>query len=200
MVVNYSEIGAHLNSLKSEKMRKFCLEYPIDYNGKKAAIRAGYAKSSAAVMAVKLLKNTIVKKILGKQESANRKRLEVDANEILEQLVYCATRSGVDYVDDNGRVVSNLNDLPERAQQAIDGIEQTDFYDENGDIKSTKMKLKLVPKLGSLDLAMKHKGLFATEKKETKLVMDWDSLLQNENPKTIDVEVKRIEEKHEDQT
>ncbi len=193
MVVDYSEIGAHLNSLKSEKMRRFVLEYPIDNNGKAAAIRAGYAKSSAAVMAVKLLKHPVVKKILGKQELVSRKRLEIEAAEILEQLVYCATRSGVDYVGDDGKLL-DINDLPVRAQQAIDGIEQVDSYDEEGNLKSTKIKLKLVSKLGSLDLAMKHKGLFAVEKHETKTLISWDATFGNKPVDIIDIEPERIEE------
>lgn len=40
----------------TRKEEKFCLEYAVDYNGTKAAIRAGYAEKSAAKAACKLLK------------------------------------------------------------------------------------------------------------------------------------------------
>jgi phage terminase small subunit len=39
----------------TEKQKAFCLEYVKDYNGKQAAIRAGYSSKTASVMASKLL-------------------------------------------------------------------------------------------------------------------------------------------------
>lgn len=44
----------------SDKMARFAEEYIVDFNGSKAAIRAGYKESSSRVMAVKLLQNPLV--------------------------------------------------------------------------------------------------------------------------------------------
>ena len=62
--------------------------------------------------------------MVGKYHRETRERLQVEAAEILEQLVYCATRSGADFCDEDGRLIQNVHDMPVRAQQAIDGIKQ----------------------------------------------------------------------------
>lgn len=41
----------------SAKIERFCAEYIVDFNGTRAAIRAGYAEKSAAQQASRLLKN-----------------------------------------------------------------------------------------------------------------------------------------------
>ena len=58
--------GADLDRLKHDRMRRFALEWCVDHCPKAAAIRAGYAKNSAAVTANKLLKNPIIKAFIGK--------------------------------------------------------------------------------------------------------------------------------------
>lgn len=46
------------NKIKlNELQEKFCHEYVVDYNGTKAAIRAGYSEKTAAAQASRLLKN-----------------------------------------------------------------------------------------------------------------------------------------------
>lgn len=41
----------------SAKQERFCAEYIVDYNGTRAAIRAGYSEASAATQASRMLKN-----------------------------------------------------------------------------------------------------------------------------------------------
>ncbi|MCM1115619.1 MAG: terminase small subunit [Clostridium sp.] len=50
--------------MATEKMNKFCQEYVVDYNGTRAAIRAGYSEKTAAVQASRLLKDpNVIRKI-----------------------------------------------------------------------------------------------------------------------------------------
>ncbi len=198
--VEYSERGASLDRL-TDKQRRFTLEYPIDHNGVRAAIAAGYSKKGANVQAVKLLNHPIIKKILGKQQLQTRKRLEATVADVLEQLAYCATRSGVDFVDKSGRMIQNINDLPIRAQNAIDGIEQEDFYNQDGEIFKTKIKLKLVGKSSAIDMVMKHLGLYAPERREHLVQqLNWDSLHGGGNGKPVvdPIEARLIEEEQKD--
>ena len=70
----------------SERQKKFCREYIIDNNGQNAAIRAGYAKSSAHVRACKLLKQELVKQELNRLLEKQVKRTEVSADKIENEL------------------------------------------------------------------------------------------------------------------
>jgi phage terminase small subunit len=69
------------------RQNRFCEEYPIDLNGTQAAIRAGYSKRGADVVAVRLLaKPEIAARVaeLMKERSA---RTQIDADWVLEKAV-----------------------------------------------------------------------------------------------------------------
>lgn len=206
-LVDLKNRSADLNRLHSDKMRKFAYEYLIDRNATQAAIRAGYSKKTAGVRGQKLLKHPVIAAWLGKQAKQDLERLQLDREEVLRQLFYLATRSGVDFVDENGRIITDIHKLPVRAQEAIDGIKQKvkRYTTENGEeIEEVQTELKLVGKGGAIDMAMKHFGLYAPERQDVKMaVLDWDKLLTGkgkEVPDLIEDQLKKAEngaEKHE---
>ena len=175
-VTELRERGADLGRLKSDKMRRFVLEHLIDHSKKAAAIRAGYPEKSAGAMATKLLKNPIIKAYLGKIEREDVERLDLDREEVLRQLWYALTRKVTDFVDKNGEI-KNPNKMSERAQNVIDGLEQEVFIDAETGNRRIKTKLRLSSKVSAIDMAMKHKGLFAPVEGKMLHQLDWDSLL-----------------------
>lgn len=71
----------------SGKKERFCEEYIIDYNGTKAAIRAGYSEESARTAAWRLLKNDdVAARVRELQEEFNKKRSFDDKNRVLNEL------------------------------------------------------------------------------------------------------------------
>lgn len=52
----------------NDKQKRFADEYLIDFNGTKAAIRAGYAENSAAVQASQMLNNEAIKSYIEKRK------------------------------------------------------------------------------------------------------------------------------------
>ena len=190
--------GADLGRI-SDKMRLFALEYLVDYNGTQAAIRAGYSKKTASVRATKLLKNPVIKAFLGKFERESQEKFEIQRNEILMHLAACATRDGRDFVDKDGKPLltsQNINDLPKSITCAIDGIKQKrkSWRDPEGtEYEEIETELKLVSKASALDMCMKHKGLFAVEKTEQTVTLNWDSLV-DQGSKREDPIQKRLEQ------
>jgi len=178
-------------------MVRFALEYMIDCNGTRAVIDAGYSEKGASVRATKLLKNKLLSRYIGKLMADSQKQYEVDRNEILRQLVYCATRSGEDFVDDTGKLIENINELPERARNAIDGIKQkVKRYkcDDGTEVEEVTTELRMVSKAAAMDMAMRHKGLFAAEKHDHQVVtVDWDKLVGGGNGQIDEVERKVLE-------
>jgi len=103
----------------------------------------------------------------------------VRCREILKQLAYCATRSGADFIDDKGNL-REIQELPERAQQAIDGIKQKKkrYVDINGnEVEETHTELKLVSKASAINMAMQHKGLFSPTQVDSKVSIDFQGLI-----------------------
>lgn len=159
----------------SDKQRKFLGEYLIDFNGVRAARAAGYRNPQVA--SIQNLKHKEIKAAIAKYKQKDQKRLKFTRRAVLEQIYYGVTRSARDFVDDQGRVITNPNELSDAAAAMVDSIEQEEWYDENGE-RRIKTKLRLVPKAAILDMAMRHKGLFAAEKHqhEVKGNIDWEVL------------------------
>ncbi len=163
----------------TDKQRIFVEEYLADFNATRAAEAAGY--SNPQVSGARQLQNPKIAAVVEKYMARVQKQYELTREAILEQLAYCALRTGGDFVDDDGRIVQNIKKLPKAAQGAIDGIKQKvrKYYDREGNLagETVETELKLVSKATALDLAMKHKGLFAAEKHEHLMTqLDWDKM------------------------
>lgn len=151
----------------TNKQRVFVEEYLVDFNGTRAAKVAGY--SVPQVESSKLLQKPHIAKYIEDSIEAKRAALELSREDILLQLYYLATRKAGDFVDEDG-AIKPIHQMSERAQAAIDGIEQEVFVNEETGDKRIKTKLRLSPKATAIDLAMKHKGLFAPDKQDVRLV------------------------------
>ncbi len=83
-----------------------------------------------------------------------------------------------DFVNPDTGVMLLPHELPLRVQSIIDGFEvETKEYDtEDGTVKETKIKYKLTPHAVAREQAMKHEGLFAPEKIEGTIAIDWGTL------------------------
>ena len=69
------------------KEERFCQEYVIDYNGTKAAIRAGYKVSDAANRATRLLKKAEVSARVHELEKEMAERLALSQDYVVLQLM-----------------------------------------------------------------------------------------------------------------
>jgi phage terminase small subunit len=68
----------------------FAGEYLVDFDGKAAAIRAGYAPKAAKQTAHKLLKDPEVKAFVEKHRAKVAKRYEITADRVLQELASVA--------------------------------------------------------------------------------------------------------------
>ena len=69
------------------KMERFCEEYIVDYNPMRAAVRAGYATSSARAYSYSLLKKEkVIQRICELQEEYIRKGLLDNKNRVIREL------------------------------------------------------------------------------------------------------------------
>ena len=188
-----SKRGVSLHRL-TDKERVFIEEYRKSLDGTAAALVAFNCKSrnSAAALACKVLKRPLVKKALGKLLEDDRRRREVEADEILTHLADCATRNAKLLFDENGILVfthkiingkkkgKTIHDLPDEITNTVDGVKQKvkRYETEDGTVVvEVETELKLVSKASAIDMAMKHEGLYAPNKNLVGVVgVEWDKL------------------------
>lgn len=70
----------------NNKQSQFVKEYVIDFNGKQAAIRAGYSARSAEVTASRLLSNAKVKAAVEKEMAKLAERTEITQDKVLRDI------------------------------------------------------------------------------------------------------------------
>ena len=71
----------------TRKQELFCQEYIVDYNGTKAAIRAGYEERSARQMASRMLAKDNIRSRVRELQAEQVKRLAVSQDYVVQQLV-----------------------------------------------------------------------------------------------------------------
>ena len=103
------------------RQERFVVEYLKDRNGTQAAIRAGYAASSAAVHAHRLLKkDTVLDKLHALRNSALQ-RIGVTAEKTLRELGAIAFFDPRHLFDDKGNMLP-LHKMPKDARSALSGF------------------------------------------------------------------------------
>lgn len=75
----------------TDQMRRFALEYTVDFNGKSAAIRAGYSEKTATVAASKLLAREDVQELVRTSIKRLEEKTEINAERVLREAWGIAT-------------------------------------------------------------------------------------------------------------
>jgi phage terminase small subunit len=169
----------------TDKMLAFVYEYPKDFNGTKAAIRAGYSENGANRAASRLLSNVDIQEKIDEEFAKRSLRLD----EILFRLTEQATASIGDFVfvnPDGDRiafdpdVIKEMGHLVKRIKAST-----TVRYTEKGDqLEYTSLDLTLYDGQKALELLSKHRGM-ATERIEhtgdvtIRIIRDGDSNASN---------------------
>ena len=161
----------------------FVAEYLVDFDATRAAIAAGYSKHTASVKGSQLLSDSKIARVVRQLQKEDLERCQLTREEVLLQLYYCATRSAADFCDENGRIITDVQRLTKRAQNTIDGIEQTISHDMNGE-EIVRTKLRLVPKAEAINMALKHMGMYAPDKHDVTVHpgLDFDKLAKEDRP------------------
>lgn len=186
-----------LNNELTPKQRAFIDEWFIDRNATQAAIRVGYKGNRISTTASELMRQPLIQKEIARREKELALHFSDRCWAAVEQLFYCITREGTDFIDENGKIITDLRKLPRRAAAAVDGIKQTvtTWTDESGvEHEKVVTELKLASKLGSIELGFKHKGLLAPTQSETthKVTLDIDGMYERDDV-VDDVENKILE-------
>jgi phage terminase small subunit len=146
----------------SPKQALFIEEYLIDLNATAAAIRAGYAKSTAdkqASLWVGKSRDSCPEKMrhvwdaVQDAKSARIERTQVDADYVLRRLVEIDEMDVADILDDGGNLLA-VKCWPKAWRTSISGLDINTLM--TGDIETIARKIKMPDKLKNLELIGKH--------------------------------------------
>ena len=147
----------------------FAREYVKDLNGTRAAIAAGYAKTTARATASRLLTKSNIQGLVASLTKKHTDKLDLDAEKLLSELSRVGFSNFLDYVNitEEGDAFVDLSSVTQEQAAAIQEVTVNEYMEGKGkDARKVKRtRLKLVDKIRSLDLLGRHLKLF-TEKVE----------------------------------
>lgn len=148
----------------SLQQRLFTEEYIKDFNGKQAAIRAGYSPRTAESQASRLLRNVKIKSLVLKAKKQRIKEVKTDATWILKRLREELDADIADIYDKDTNKLKPIHEWPKIFRTGLTvGIDvtRTGFGDDDDYEEVTKVRLP--DKLGRTIAAGKHVDVRAFE-------------------------------------
>lgn len=150
-------------------MRVFVAEYLKDRNGTRAAIRAGYSKTSAAQQAERMLRKDEICAAVEEGLSRITAKCELSVERTLREVARIAYFDPRRMFREDGSP-KDLHELDDDTAAAIAGLEVLEEFEGSGPdrIKVGHVKkYKISDKNSALDKAMKHLGLFEHDNKQS---------------------------------
>jgi phage terminase small subunit len=139
------------------RQERFCEEYVVDLNGTQAAIRAGYAASTANEQASRMLANHNIRDYIEELQTGRRKVREIRADRILNTLETIAYGDVSVFFDEDGDLLPR-SEWPEGAHLLVAGIEFKTVQLGEGAVEHIA-KIKLVDRLKAMHMLAQHKAL-----------------------------------------
>ena len=144
------------------KQALFIQEYLVDLNATQAAKRAGYSEKTAAFTGAQNLRKPLIAQHLQRALDARAKRVEVQADDILRELLRIATVDLRQAFDESGQLKS-IHDMPEDVSRAISGLEAEELFEGRGEDKERVgriHKVKFWDKPRALEMLGKHLAMW----------------------------------------
>lgn len=160
----------------SEKQKRFCEEYTVDFNGLQAAIRAGYSEKTANQQASRLLtKVNIQQYIKGLQEKLSKKT-EITKERIVAEYAKLAFFDIRKLFNESGGL-KDPEEWDDETAAAVAGLENMDMRGIEGEpAPGVIKKVKLSDKRAALDSLCKVLGFNAPDQLNVKDVTDLNKL------------------------
>lgn len=162
-----------MSSDLNPKQQRFVDEYLKDFNGKQAAIRAGYSPKTAEVQGSRLLSTAKVRVEVEKRRNAISEKAGVTVERILQEYARLAFLDPAQAFDKEGRLIP-VCDMPEDVRRAVGGLDVVEMaggMQVDGDgaqhVPMFTKKLKFWDKKGALDSLAKIKGMFVEKVEHT---------------------------------
>lgn len=140
----------------------FCREYLKDLNGTQAALRAGYSADAARFTASHLLAEEEIQDRVAELSAARNAKLEVDANEVLIELLRMLRTDPAQAFNDAGGLLP-IHEIPIDCRRMISSVEVSEIWEgkrgEREQVGELK-KVKFWSKEKGAEMLSRHLALF----------------------------------------
>jgi len=162
-----------IEKLLTDKQRRFCLEYVIDWNATRAAIKAGYKEKSATVIAHENLRKPYIKKYLDFVRKDYEKLCGVSKMRQIREYSKIAY-SSISHLHNTWIELKDFKNLTDEQKEAIESIETRTQVRSTGRgkkklVRIEFVKIKLYNKIAALERIDKLMGYNEPEKIETEV-------------------------------
>ena len=157
-VVNISTDIAVASRTLTVRQKRFCHEYLLDSNGSRAAVRDGYSPRTAKQQGSFLLTKVDVRALIDELTIARTERIDFDSDRVLLELKHIATSTMADFIDDQGRLITDLSKVRPEAAAAVECCEESIRADG-----SVVRKIKLYNRVPALEKVGRHVKVWAFE-------------------------------------
>lgn len=145
------------------RQKRFCREYVVDLNGKRAAERAKYSPKTAEIQASHLLSLVKVRNYITKLQKKLQEETNISAKRVIAEFAKIAFSNIGDFIRLDNEIV-DLSTLDRDKLAAVESI-QSDIRHDGGDSEgyTEKVKLKFHSKISALENLGKHLGIFVED-------------------------------------
>lgn len=149
------------------QQKQFCIEYMKDFNGRQAAIRAGYSQRAAKEQASRLLTNANVAIFLGSLKAKASETHKGLSGNIVAELTKIGFSDIRNFLE-TGNTVKDISQLPPELTTCIESIKktETEFGDGKTKGKKTSIHIKLHSKLEALEKLARYVGLYEVDNRQ----------------------------------
>jgi phage terminase small subunit len=141
----------------SVRQQRFVEEYLVDFNGKQAAIRAGYAPHTADITGAQLLALPKVKARVDWAIANRVNRIQVRQDEVVRELLRLAMVDTSKAFDADGKLLP-IQEWPEDVRRAIASFDVEERSSKEGTVQTLR-KVRFWSKPQALELLSRHLGM-----------------------------------------
>lgn len=168
----------------NDKQERFCIEYLIDLNATKAAIRAGYSEKTARQIGERLLSNVDISARVSELRQSQQQRTQITADMVIAELVKIGFNNIQDYIEEGNRI-KDLTTISRDLAASVASIKIT----ETRVIQKDKIievrvntEFKLHNKLDALEKLGRHIGIYEQDNKQKSEIRTWVYARASEKP------------------
>lgn len=171
------------------KQERFCQEYLVDYDGSKAAIRAGFSKKTARVQAAQMLTLPDVQAYLSSKKTAIADKLSISQERTMQEIGRIAFQDVRKFYNEDGSLIP-IHELDDDAAAVLAGMDVEEIYAEGEKIGVVK-KIKRYDKVKALEMLAKHYNIFK-EQEAPPVTLNFNNLTPEELKTILDLKKKMV--------
>lgn len=143
----------------TDKQEMFCREYLIDFNATQAAIRAGYSKKTARIIAAENLTKPNILERLNQLKGEVLDRNDVTIDELIGDLKRMKDLDPIEYLDEDGNLKA-IHEMSKDARLCLNAIDITTHHDLKTAITTKLSKFKFTDRQAAIEKLMRYKGAY----------------------------------------